>query len=130
MTPPAVVFREIHRLHLRVRDLREENERGPNRLRKYELKIADQEKQLQALQDQIKHTKAELHRKELDIKETHDKIDKHRKQMGLITNNKEYEALRKEIDNENQTIRVIEDQILETMLRIDDLSKQVPDLDK
>jgi uncharacterized protein len=130
MTQPAIIFREIHRLHLRVRELREEAARGPNRLKKYELKIADQEKQLHDLQEKVKQTKAEQHKKELDIKETKDKIDKHRKQMSLITSNKEYEALRKEIDNENQTIRVIEDQILEVMLKIDELSQQVPGLDK
>jgi predicted nucleic acid-binding Zn-ribbon protein len=130
MTQPAIICRNLHLLHLRVHDLREEAERGPNRLKKYELKIADQEKQLHDLQEKIKHTKAEQHKKELDIKETRDKIEKHRKQMSLITNNKEYEALRKEIDNENQVIRVIEDQILEVMLRIDELNTQIPELDK
>jgi hypothetical protein len=130
MTQPAILFREIHFQHLRVRDLRGEAEQGPNRLRKYQLRIEQQEKAVQAAQEKINQAKVAIRQKELSIKENNDKVEKHRKQVALVSTNKEYQALRHEIDNEIQATRVLEDQLLELMVNLDEVAKQLPQAER
>jgi hypothetical protein len=130
MSQPAELFRQLHYLHLKVRDLREEAESGPNRLRRFKIKIEEQDKQLHAWQDKLKHVRVDIHARETSIKENLTKVEKFQSQMGQVTTKKEYDALRHEIDNHRQMNRVIEDKILELMLELDELSKQTPELER
>lgn len=123
------LLRELHRLHLKIHDLREEAERAPRRLRAAQAKIDAASKALQEHLDRIKHLKVEIHQKEITVKEHQAKIERYQGQMKAITTTKEYDALRHEIENERLAITVIEDQILEVMLQMEQKQAQVPALE-
>ncbi len=130
MSNTVTMLRDLHRLHLRVRELRSEAEQAPRRIRKFQARIDLQQKQLQDAQDVLKHLKVTIHEKEVTMKANLDKITRHQEQMNKATTRREYDALRQEIDHEKQANRVLEDQILDTMGELEDKSKLVPDLEK
>jgi predicted nucleic acid-binding Zn-ribbon protein len=128
MSTSADFFRELHRLHLRVRDLREEARRGPERLRKFQAKIDLQQKQLQDAQEAIKHLKVVIHEKEVTLKENADRVARYQQQMNTATSRKEYDALQHEINHTRQASRVLEDEILATMETLEEKTRQLPEL--
>ncbi len=119
-------LRTLHSTHLRLEDLRGGAEQAERSLRKYQHKIEQQQKQLEAAQEAIKKSKAASHHKEISIKENEDKMEKYRKQMNDVKTKKEYDALRHEIDNAKQATRAIEDEILELMGTIEEKSRELP----
>lgn len=124
------LLRELHRLQLKVHELREEVERAPRRLKVAQTKIDNQQKLLAEVHDAVKHLKVGIHEKEVSIKDNLAQIEKHQSQMKAITSKKEYDALRHEIDNERQANRVLEDQILEVMEQIEKKSAEQPLIEK
>jgi predicted nucleic acid-binding Zn-ribbon protein len=129
MTLPELL-RELHRLHLKIRDLRNEGEQGPRKLKSYQAKIERFQKELAAEQDAIKHLKTSIHAKEVEIKDNEQKTAKYQTQMGSATTKKEYDAFRHEIDHVKQANRVIEDDILEVMMQLDERTKKLPEFEK
>jgi predicted nucleic acid-binding Zn-ribbon protein len=123
------LLRELHRLHLKIHDLREEAERAPRRLRAAQAKIDAAVKVLQDHLEGIKRLKINIHQKETTIKEHEAKIERYQSQMKAITKDKEYQALRHEIENERMAIAVHEDQILDLMLQVEQKQAQIPALE-
>lgn len=128
MTAPALVFKEIHRLMSHAAELEKRVAQGPRNLKAQQLALARQEENLQAAQDHLKHLKVGILEKEASIKATQAQIAKHEK--SEISNKKEYDALRAEVAACNQTIRKIEDEILEAMAEVEDQSKKIPEAEK
>jgi predicted nucleic acid-binding Zn-ribbon protein len=130
MPGPGPILREIHRLRRSIADLNSAIEGGPRQLKAQQNKIAKDEDNVHRAQDQVKQSKVKIHDKEVSIKATQTEIAKYEKQLGEISSKKEYDALRKEIANAKETIRKIEDEILELMLEVDDKAKLVPEAEK
>ena len=72
---------------------------------------------LQSKKDRVKELEVELHKKEVDISQLDGKVDSLKDQLFLVTNNKQYDALMKEIDHlkdkksasENETIELLDE---------------------
>jgi predicted nucleic acid-binding Zn-ribbon protein len=124
------LLRDLHVYLLRLKELREQAELGPRKLRVQQLKIDQHQKQVQDALDAVKHLKVTLHEKEVTLKSSQQKMDRHRQQLEQITAKKEYDALQHEIDHDKQTCRVLEEEILETMSALEEQQKQVPELEK
>ncbi len=124
------VFREIHRLRKYVRDLQGQIDRVPQQRRVQQARIARQEDLLRQGQDAVKHLKMAIHEKEVSLKAAHNLIAKHHKQLNEAGSKKEYDALRVEISNEQQTCRRLEDEILETMSQSEEKAAEIPQLEQ
>lgn len=124
------LLRELHRLHLKIQDLREEAERAPRRLRAAQARIDAAAKALQDHLESIKRLKVEIHQKEITVKEHQGRIERYQGQMKAITTTKEYDALRHEIENERLAITVLEDQILELMLHMEQKQSETARLEE
>ena len=72
---------------------------------------------LQSKKDRVKELEVELHKKEVDISQLDGKVGSLKDQLFLVTNNKQYDALMKEIDylkekksvSENETIELLDE---------------------
>ena len=72
---------------------------------------------LQRKKDRLKELDVELHKREVDISQLDGKVDSLKDQLFLVTNNKQYDALMKEIDHlkerksasENETIELLDE---------------------
>ena len=74
---------------------------------------------LQSKRNRVKELEVELHKREVDISQLDGKVDSLKDQLFLVTNNKQYDALMKEIDHlkdkkstsENETIEFLDEKI-------------------
>lgn len=124
------ILRDLHLALLKTRDLRSEIEQGPRKLRVHKAKVEQQKKKLEEEQAAIKQLKVRIHEKELNVKDNELKIAKHQSQMSQVTTNKEYQALKHEIESERMASKRIEDEILEIMLTLEARSKALPEFEK
>ncbi|MER3415232.1 MAG: hypothetical protein C4297_03340 [Gemmataceae bacterium] len=130
MSTNLEILRALHLKHLQVRRLREQAEELPRLLRRHQARVALQQKQLEELQDLIKHLKVTIHEKEVSLKTAQQKKNRYQQQLDSATSKKEYDALRVEIENEQQVIRVLEDEILEAMVDLEERQKQLPEIQR
>lgn len=130
MTNPVSVLREIHRLRRHVKNLQDEIDRLPVRLRAQKQKVTRQEEQLHEAQELLKKLKVATHEKEVTLKAAQAQIAKYEQQRNTTTTRKEYDALNAEIASTKTNCQRIEDQILEAMLKADEQAGKLPEVDK
>jgi predicted nucleic acid-binding Zn-ribbon protein len=130
MAGPATILREIHRLRRHAADLEREIERQPLRLKGQQAKLAAQEEALRQGHEDLKHLKVTSHDKEVELKTTHQHIDKHERQLNEAGSKKEYDALKAEIAADKKKCLQLEDEILDTMARTEDLTARIPELER
>jgi hypothetical protein len=124
------ILRNLHALHQRLRDMREDTEGQSRQVKRNLANIDKHQKALDELHDAIKKVRVVIADRELTIKSNLQKILKHQEQLNQASSNKEYQALRTEIENEKLANKTLEDQILQAMEQIEEKVKQVPELEK
>jgi predicted nucleic acid-binding Zn-ribbon protein len=129
MATAAQTLRELHRLHVHVRNLKAELDQGPSLFKAQQAKLARAETILKEAQDHLNHLKATMHEKEVELKSTHQQIAKYEKQLNEAGAKKEYDALQHEIAACRQTGARLEDEILAIMAEIDETTQKLPGLD-
>lgn len=130
MPGPAAILREIHRLRKHTKDLQTEIERLPRLLKGQQAKVARQEEAAKQAHEQIKHLKVSVREKEGLVKQTHQLITKHERQLNEASGKKEYDALKVEIASERAKVQRTEDEILNTLMEIDDRTAKLPESDR
>jgi predicted nucleic acid-binding Zn-ribbon protein len=130
MAGPGVILREIHRLRRHAKDLQDEIERGPVRLKAQQARAGKQEEALRQAQEALKRLKVAMHEKEVSLKTKFQQIDKHGRQLNEAGSKKEYDALKAEIASEKVACGRLEDEILERMAESEERTAQLPELEK
>src|SRR5947209_1815614 len=128
MATPAQILKDIHRLKRHIKDLDAKLEQGPKAHRAHQLKVAGAEDVLHKAQDAIKHLKVTIHQKEVSVKAAQQSVEKLEKTS--VTNKKEYDALRAEVATAKDSIRKLEDEILDAMAELEDKTKLIPETEK
>ena len=90
--------------------------------------IEDARSKLETAAKQLSEAKIKQKNVELDLSAREEELQKFQKQMMTIKTNKEYDALVAEIDAVKVVISEKETEFLETMDRISQLEKEVPEL--
>jgi predicted nucleic acid-binding Zn-ribbon protein len=130
MAGPGVILREIHRLRRHAKDLKDESDRGPIRLKAQQARAAKQEETLRQVQENLKRLKVATHEKEVSLKTKFQQIAKHEKQLNEAGSKKEYDALKAEIASERVACGKLEDEILEGMAETEERTTQLPELER
>jgi predicted nucleic acid-binding Zn-ribbon protein len=130
MAGPGVILREIHRLRRHAKDLQDEIERGPVRLKAQQNRVAKQEEALRQAQETLKRLKVATHDKEGTLRAKYQQIAKHEKQLNEAGGKKEYDALKGEIAAERTACQKLEDEILEGMAEAEERTAQLPEAEK
>jgi predicted nucleic acid-binding Zn-ribbon protein len=128
MATPAQILKDIHRLKRHIKDLEGKLEQGPRAHKAHQLKVAAAEEVLHKAQDGIKHLKVTIHQKEVSVKAAQQGVEKLEKTP--VTNKKEYDALRVEVATAKDSIRKLEDEILDAMAELEDKTKLIPQAEK
>jgi predicted nucleic acid-binding Zn-ribbon protein len=129
MAGPAAIFREIHRLRSHARDLQTRIDFAPKQLKAQQNAVSKFEDNLHQAQDEIKKLKVHVHEHEVSVKACQQQIKKYEQQLSDVTNKKEYDALRVEIDGVRQKIRAIEDEALTMMGEVEEKAALLPGLE-
>ena len=121
-----VLLRDLHQNLLRVQDQKGALEEASRLLRKLQMRIENQKKNLQTHLDGVKNLKKGIHDNEVTLKALQQQVQKYERQTNEITSKKEFDALKEEIKQTQERIAAIEDQTLTDMTKLDELVAATP----
>lgn len=102
----------------------------PLEIQDLEDEIAGLETRLKNYKEAIEELNTNISNKKNEIKEAQTNIDKYKKQQENVRNNREYEALAKEIEFQTLEIELREKQIKESKEQIDNRQKELDEAQK
>jgi predicted nucleic acid-binding Zn-ribbon protein len=130
MAGVASILKELHRLRRHMKDLDAKIEQAPRQLTVQKARLAKQEDIAKEAHETVKQIALSIREKEGSIKAVQQQIVKYEKQLNESAGKKEYETLKKEIAQEKEQIGKIEDEILAAIARSEELTAQLPEVDK
>lgn len=119
MNTTANGLKELHRLHINLREVQEQLERGPKQIRAREQIIARKKAELDAQKEQLKQLRMAADQKSLQLKTNESKILGLRAKLNQATSNREYDIFRSQIEADTMANSVLEDEILEALDKVD-----------
>jgi hypothetical protein len=117
-------LRELHELRKRTATLREGIDRGPRQVDAKRKHLAERTAALEKARADLKQIKVKSHEKETERKAMDGRINQLQLQINTAKSNKEYTTLVSEKDAAVKARAVIEDEILEMLMREDEIAKQ------
>jgi uncharacterized protein len=130
MSITAAALRELHRIHQQLAELRDRLERGPKQVRIREGSVAQLEAKLAEARDRAKQTQMSVDRKNLDLKSGEQKVVDLKVKLNAANSNREYQALLEQIAAAEMAGSVLQDEILESMDKTDQLGAAVKEAEK
>lgn len=121
MAVTAETLELLHRIHRQLGDLRERHERGPRQVKAREANVAKLEAELASAQDAVKQAKMVGDRKGLDLKTSEQRIADWKVKLNSCNSNKEFQTMNEQIAAAEMAGSVLQDEILESMERVDQL---------
>jgi predicted nucleic acid-binding Zn-ribbon protein len=118
-------LRTLHRIHKQLGDLKERKERGPRLVRARQANLAKLEAQLEQLKSEAHSLKMMVDDKNLQLSTDETAVARRRQQLRQASDNKQYQALKDEIEAHEMANSVLTDEILEAMERQDVLNQRV-----
>ncbi|RME19643.1 MAG: hypothetical protein D6806_17930 [Deltaproteobacteria bacterium] len=116
---------DLQQIDLRIRELEKDRQQIPARLKEIDDMLGQKRQELKEEQNQL--DEAELARRvaESDLKAEKEKIKKWEARLSEIRNNRDYQALSREIEAARKANLGIEDEILRKMQEIEDLKTSI-----
>ncbi|TVQ30582.1 MAG: hypothetical protein EA376_12010 [Phycisphaeraceae bacterium] len=119
----------LHRVETQIRGLRKRIDSAQKYLDEQERQLASIQSRLDALATQMRQLKATAHNDENEIAELDARINKLRDQLNTAKTNKEYTALLTEVNTFKADKSAVEDRVLESMTRLDEVTEAVAQLE-
>jgi predicted nucleic acid-binding Zn-ribbon protein len=110
-------------------DLRDQLETGPRRVAARTKLVEAAEARLAAVNDEVRRAKIAADQKQLQLKSSEAKIIDLEAKLNACKTNREYQTLRDQIAADRMATKVLEDEILEALERVDATRGQVPAAD-
>jgi predicted nucleic acid-binding Zn-ribbon protein len=121
MAVSAELLETLHRIHRQLGDLRDRRDRGPRQVKAREANVAKLEAELAAAQEAVKQAKLIGDRKQLDLKASEQRIADWKVKLNTCNSNKEFQTMKEQIAAAEMAGSVLQDEILESMERVDQL---------
>lgn len=121
----AAVLRELHRIHIQLSDLRDRRDRGPRQIKAHEANVAKLDAEVTRLKNEQKATRMAADQKQLQLKSGETKILDLRTKLNQAKSNREYQALKDQIAADEMAGSVLQDEILESLEKIEEAKKVV-----
>lgn len=112
-------LKSLHELHRQHQEVHEELDRGPKLIRARQAASQQKQADLDAQRDRQKHLRMSADKKSLQLKTNEAKISDLRAKLNQASSNREYDALRTQIDADKMANSVLEDEILEALEQVD-----------
>lgn len=129
MSIAGTALRELHRIHKQLTDLRGRLDRGPKQVAASAGAVRRLE--TDAAQAKEAHQKARVasDAKQLQLRSREAKIEDLKSKLNMANSNKEFQAFKDQIAADQQANLVLEDEILESLEKIDQLAAKVKKAD-
>lgn len=119
MTASENTLAELHRVHQRLSDLKDELERGPRQLKARVAHTQQKLSELEAQRQQQKQLRMLADQKSLQLKSNEAKIEELKARLNQAQSNREFDVLKAQIEADKVANSVLEDEILNTLERVD-----------
>lgn len=119
-------LRTLHRMHRQLEDLRGRLAAGPRRVAALAAAVQEAESRRDAAKEAVVQNRLAADRKQLQLKTAEAKIADLEAKLNACKSNKEYQLFRDQIAADRMATKVLEDEILESLERIDSLKPAVP----
>ena len=119
----ADALRTLHRLHRQLADLRDQLSAGPRQIAVRTKQLQTAEAAQAAAQEEIKKAKMVVDQKQLQLRSAESKILDLEGKLNACKTNREYQTLRDQIAADKMATKVLEDEILEALERLDSVKK-------
>lgn len=121
----ANAIRTIHRLHRQLADLRDQLAAGPRQIAARTQQVQTAEAAHATALEEIKKAKMAADQKQLQLRSAEAKILDLEGKLNTCKTNREYQTLRDQIAADKMATKVLEDEILEGLDRLDAVKKNV-----
>jgi len=122
----ADAVRTLHRLHRQLADLRDQLAAGPRQIAARTRQLEGAEAAHAAALDEIKKAKMAVDQKQLQLRSSESKILDLEGKLNACKTNREYQTLRDQIAADRMATKVLEDEILEGLERLDAVKTRLP----
>ncbi len=113
------VLKRVQSLKNKIKELEASQERREQDVQKKKVQIEKEKALADEKQEEKVAVQKDIDRKELDLKTNEGEITKYNVQLNSIKTNKEYSALTTEIGSKKADMSILEDEILDTMSRLE-----------
>ena len=121
MSTAAGGLKELHRLHIRLQQVNETLERGPRQIRARQQFVERKQSDLEEYKAQFKQLRMAVDQKSLQLKTNENKIVELKAKLNMASSNREFEIFKTQIDADTMANSVLEDEILESLDKIDQM---------
>ncbi len=122
MSITGTALRELHRIHKQLTDLRGRLNRGPAQIAATEGAVKRLETELEQAKEAHKKARIASDEKQLQLRSREARISDLKARLNTANSNKEFQTLKDQIAADLQANSVLEDEILESLERIDILA--------
>lgn len=130
MSAAAGGLKELHRLHLRLEEVRKELDRGPRQIKAARSRIEKRERDIAEMRERLTQLKMSADSKSLQLKTNESKIAELKARLNAAKTNKEFEVIKSQIDADTMANSVLEDEILEVYEKVDQLQTQLAEVEQ
>ena len=120
------IMRTLHRIHTQLSDLRGRIVAGPRQVAAHTAQVDAAEAARTGVQDDVKKAKMAADQKQLQLKTSEAKIRDLDAKLNACKTNREYQTLTEQIAADKMATKVLEDEILESLDRVDSIKKTLP----
>ncbi len=113
------VLKRVQSLKNKINELEASQERRKQDVQKKKVHIEKEKTLAERKQEEKTEVQKDIDRKELDLKTNEGEVTKYNVQLNSIKTNKEYSALISEIGSKKADMSILEDEILDTMSRLE-----------
>ena len=122
MSITGTALRELHRIHKQLTDLRGRLNRGPKQIAASEGAVRRLETELEQAKEAHKKARVASDDKQLQLRSREARINDLKTRLNSANSNKEFQTLKDQIAADLQANSVLEDEILESLEKIDQLA--------
>ena len=122
----ATIIRTLHRIQRQLTDLRGRLAAGPRQIAARTGRLTEAETAREQLADELRQVQKLVDTKQLQLRSAEAKIGDLETKRNTAKTNKEYQLLGEQIEADKMAIRVLEDEILESLERVDEVRGRQP----
>jgi len=123
-------LRQLHQLHLRLKDASDKLERGPKQVAARHQVTERKKAELQERTDELTELRKKADAKGLQLKSNDSKISQLKVKLNTASSNREYDIFKSHIEADTMANSVLEDEILEILEKVDQLQVRCGELNQ
>jgi len=129
MNKTAGSLKHLHELHIQLRQVNEQLERGPKQIRARRQHVERKQSEHDALRDELKQLRMAADQKSLQLKTNEAKIQELKIKLNSASSNREFDIMKAQIEADTMANSVLEDEILDALDKVDRMQANISTAD-